>query len=229
MASTACTDSVDYFNSGHPLHVIKERVALGARRRMYGRVLEMARPTPETRIVDVGTTPDLHLAYNNFFERWYPHTDNVSACSIEDCSNLESSFPGMSFKRITGRDLPYRDREFDLALSFAVLEHVGSAQHQRHFLAELARIAGAFVVYTPYRYFPMEMHTLLPLVHWLPVQWHRALLGRLGMRFWAGEDNLNLLSLATIRPLLPVSGRADVRLVWSLGFPSNIEVYWRQS
>jgi hypothetical protein len=75
----------------------------------------------------------------------------------------------------------------------------------------------------------MEMHTLLPLVHWLPVNWHRAFLRRLGMRFWADEENLNLLSRRTIRSLLPRSGRADVRLVWSLGFPSNIEVYWRRS
>jgi hypothetical protein len=229
MASTATVDSVDYFNSRHPLHVIKERVALGARRRMYRRVLDMARPTSETRIVDVGTTPDLHLAYNNFFERLYPHTERLSACSIEDCANLETSFPGLSFKRITGPDLPYANREFDLALSFAVLEHVGSAERQRHFLSELARIADAFVVYTPYRYFPMEMHTLLPLVHWLPVHWHRAFLRWFGMQFWADEGNLNLLSLTTIRSALPRSGRADVRLVWSLGFPSNIEVYWRRS
>jgi hypothetical protein len=221
--------TIDYFNARHPLHLLKERAALNARRRMYHRVLDLARPTRLTRVLDVGTTPDLELPYNNFFERWYPHWDRLSACSIEDCSNLEAQFPGMSFRPITGDGLPYGDREFDLALSFAVLEHVGSAEKQRRFLAELARVAQAFVLYTPYRYFPMEMHTLLPLAHWLPVRWHRALLRSLGMTFWADEENLNLLSVRSIRPLLPAGGRADIRLIWSVGFPSNLEVYWRRT
>ena len=220
--------TIDYFNSRHPLHVLKERTALGARRRMYERVIELARPGALTRIVDVGTTPDLVLPYNNFFERWYPHTDHLAACSIEDCSNLETEFPGLSFRTITGNRLPYADREFDLALSFAVLEHVGSAHNQRQFMAELARIADAFILYTPYRYFPMEMHTLLPMLHWLPVNWHRAILRRAGMTFWAEEANLNLLSVRSIRRLLP-PGAADVRLLWSVGCPSNLEVHWRRS
>src|SRR5262245_23823141 len=105
--------TIDYFNARHPLHILKERVALAARRRMYERVLELARLTPRSRIVDVGTTPDLQIDYNNFFERWYPHTHRVAACSVEDCSNLEASFPGLSFRLIMGDDLPYENREFD--------------------------------------------------------------------------------------------------------------------
>ena len=68
-----------------------------------------------------------------------------------------------------GDRLPFDDGEFDLAVSFAVLEHVGSTAQQRRFIGELARVAPAFIAYTPYRYFPVEMHTLLPLLHWLPV------------------------------------------------------------
>ena len=221
--------SIDYFNRRHPLHVIKERAALGARRRMYRRVLEIARPTRDTRIVDVGTTPDLDLAYNNFFERRYPHTDCLAACSVENCSGLETSFPGLTFSRITGDDLPYVNGHFDLALSFAVLEHVGSPARQQHFLSELARIAQAFIVFTPYRYFPIEMHTFLPLVHWLPVERHRAILRTLGMPFWAEESNLNLVSVGSIRPLEPRGGRAAVRLLWTLGWPSNVEIQWQRT
>ena len=86
-------------------------------------------------------------------------------------------------------DLPFHDGEFDAAVSFAVLEHVGSEPRQRHFLSELARVASAFVVYTPYRYFPVEMHTFLPFTHWLPAPWYRAMWSRLGLKFWADEQN----------------------------------------
>jgi hypothetical protein len=135
--------------------------------------------------------------------------------------------PGLRFRLIEGDRLPFGDREFDLAVSFAVLEHVGSTAHQRRFVAELARVAPAFVAYTPYRYFPVEMHTLLPLVHWLPTRWHRPLMRRLGLAFWAEESNLNLLSASEARALLPPSGSGAVRLLWTAGWPSNIELSWR--
>ena len=219
----------DYFNRGHPLHWLKARVATRARARMYRRVLALARPGRETRIVDVGVTPDLGIAYGNFFERWYPYPDCLTVCSTEDCSGLERRFPGLRFRLIRGDRLPFNDGEFDLAVSFAVLEHVGSTARQRRFVAELARIAPAFVAYTPYRYFPVEMHTFLPLVHWLPARWHRRLLRRLGLTFWAEEANLHLLSRREARALLPPSGSGTARLLWTAGWPSNIELSWRAS
>ena len=94
-------------------------------------------------------------------------------------------------------------------------------------MGELARAAPAFIAYTPYRYFPVEMHTLLALLHWLPVRWHRRLLKRLGLAFWADEANLNLLSRREARSLLPPSGSGTVRLLWTAGWPSNIELTWR--
>jgi hypothetical protein len=59
--------AVDYFNRDHVLHRAKVRLALRARKRMYRRVLELVRPAPESRILDVGTTPDLEIPYNKFF------------------------------------------------------------------------------------------------------------------------------------------------------------------
>jgi hypothetical protein len=227
MSETGSAPSIDYFNRDHGLHGIKVRLALAARRRMYERVLAMTGAGAATTILDVGTTPDLLIPYNNFFERWYPHKDKVTACSVEDCSNLEGVFPGLRFRRISGARLPCADREFDLALSFAVLEHVGSEAEQRAFLQELARGARQFVAYTPYRGFPVEMHTLLPLTHWLPTRWYRALWRTMGMAFWADEKNLNLLTVRGLRRILPAHGQSRIRLLRTLGWPSNLELHWR--
>ena len=228
-AASVSGDSIDYFNRNHPLHRLKTAVALRARRRMYERVRGLVPLTRESRVLDVGTTPDLDIPYNNFFERWYPHTDRLTACSIEDCSNLEASFPGLTFRATDGGRLPFADGEFDLTVSFAVLEHVGGEADQRRFLGELARVSQAFVAYTPYRYFPVEVHTLVPLTHWLPTATYRRLWTRLGLEFWAKEANLNLLDVRTTRGLLPGFGRAEIRLLRTLGWPSNIEIAWRRS
>jgi len=219
-------ESVDYFNRDHLLQPVKIRLAMRARRRMYQRVLDLARPNESATVLDVGTTPDLTLPYNNCFERWYPHTNHVVACSIEDCSNLEQYFPGLRFIRLTGERLPFPDGHFDFATSFAVLEHVGSRENQERLLSELARVSREFIAYTPYRYFPIEMHTFWPFVHWLPRRWHRKLWRACGQAFWAEESNLHLLSVQEVRSILPKTGVARVRLLRTLLFPSNIEIHW---
>ena len=224
--SDASPEAIDYFNRGHVLHRLKEPIAWRARVRMFERFMALFRPTAETRVLDVGTTPDLAISYNNFFERLYPHPARLTACSVEDCSNLERAFPGLSFRRITSRKLPAADREFDLAVSFAVLEHVGSRDQQREFIAEMARVADAFLLYAPYRYFPVEVHTFVPFLHWLPAPWYRAVWRRTGLGFWADEANLNLMGLAELGPLLPAHGHVRVRLLRTFGWPSNIEVSW---
>lgn len=220
-------ESIDYFNRNHPLQPVKVRLAMQARKRMFDRVLELAKPDANTSVLDVGATPDLQLPYNNFFERWYPHTHRLVACSIEDCSDLEKHFAGLRFARLEGDRLPFQDREFGLATSFAVLEHVGSRENQRKFLLELARVADEFIAYTPYRYFPIEMHTFWPLAHWLPQKWHRSLWRACGQIFWAEESNLNLLSVRDLRLIVPENGIASIRLLKTLGWPSNIEIHWR--
>jgi hypothetical protein len=217
---------VDFFGREHPLHGLKVRLALRARRRMYARTMALLGAGRDTAVLDVGTTPDLAIAYNNFFERWYPYPERLTACSIEDCSALEARFPGLTFRLVRGAALPFPAKAFDAAVSFAVLEHVGGAADQRRFLAELARVARRFVCYTPYRYFPVEMHTYTPLLHWLPAAVCRAAWRWWGLSAWADERNLNLLSVRDVRRLLPGHGRATVRLVRTLGWPSNIEIPW---
>jgi hypothetical protein len=56
---------------------------------------------------------------------------------------------------------------------------------------------------TPNRWYPIEFHTVLPLVHWLPPDTFRALLKKLKMDFYAQESNLNLLTEKELIDLLP--------------------------
>ena len=77
----------------------------------------------------------------------------------------------MQAVRADGRELPFADGAFDLGFSNAVVEHVaGGRDGQRRFVHELCRVARRVFVTTPNRWFPLEVHTLLPFVHWLPAR-----------------------------------------------------------
>ena len=69
----------------------------------------------------------------------------------------------------TGASCRSPTAQFDLGFSNAVVEHVaGGRDGQRLFVHELCRVADRVFVTTPNRFFPLEVHTLLPFAHWLP-------------------------------------------------------------
>lgn len=54
---------------------------------------------------------------------------------------------------------------------------------------------------TPNKRFPVELHTFLPLIHWLPDASCRAVLRRLGQDYFADVKYLNLLDAPTFLSL----------------------------
>jgi SAM-dependent methyltransferase len=220
---------IDYFSKRHPLRRIATAVALRAREKMFRRFEALVPFDDTTTVIDVGVTPDRELADSNFFERLFPHPHNLTATSIEDAAFLEALHPGLRFVRTDGTTLPFADGEFDVAFSSAVLEHVGDRAAQRRFVEELCRVSRRFYLTTPNRWFPIEVHTFLPLLHWLPQRWHQRTLCLLRKPFWAETSNLNLLSGDELTALFPAD--AEVRLVRhrTAGWCSNLIVHGRSS
>src|SRR5207245_11001065 len=80
-----------------------------------------------------------------------------------------AGFPRVTAVQAAGRERSFPDGAFDLGFSNAVVEHVaGGREAQRRFVHELCRVAGRVFVTTPNRFFPLEVHSLLPFAHWLP-------------------------------------------------------------
>lgn len=105
-----------------------------------------------------------------------------------------------------------------------------SRSEQARCLNELWRVTSkTLFVTTPDRGFPVEFHTVLPLVHWLPAPWFRAFPRRTGRGFFAGEANLNLMGhadLARAAAAIPAALVDHVRL-W--GWPSNLLLIARRA
>jgi hypothetical protein len=70
------------------------------------------------------------------------------------------------FVQADGRFLPFRNDAVDLIVSNAVIEHVGDERDQKQFVEEHLRVAEVSFITTPNRWFPVESHTLVPLLHW---------------------------------------------------------------
>ncbi|MFZ0422355.1 MAG: methyltransferase domain-containing protein [Xanthobacteraceae bacterium] len=175
-------------------------------------------------ILDVGVTSDRSYAASNYVELWYPHKNMVTAVGIDDASFLCSQFPGMRFVRADGIRLPFRDQAFDVVHSSAVIEHVGSFGRQCAFVRECCRVARrAVFITTPNRWFPVEFHTVLPLVHWLPKPIFRSLMRRTGREFFAEESNLNLMTARELsRATTGVGFAHKVSYVSLVGLRSNL-------
>jgi SAM-dependent methyltransferase len=150
---------------------VASRVSLRSRQQKLERFLELFQPGPGTTVVDVGVTdaPFGAGSSDNFFEALYPWPGQITAVGHTELDRFQAAFPAVRAVRADGRALPFADAEFDLGFSNAVVEHVaGGRDGQRQFVHELCRVAGRVFVTTPNRFFPIEVHTLLPFVHWLP-------------------------------------------------------------
>ncbi len=182
------------------------RASLWNRKRKLALFLEELRPGPETTIVDVGvgdtgfdTEPGVALSHN-FFEAMYPWPERITAVSDVPLPNFAQEFPQIAPVTASGTNLPFEDDSFDIAFSNAVLEHVGGREEQRRFVHELCRVAPKVFVSTPNRRFPLEVHTLVPFLHWLPRSARDRAFTALRRDAWEGVELLNRRELLELFP-----------------------------
>jgi ubiquinone/menaquinone biosynthesis C-methylase UbiE len=123
---------------------------------------------PDTRILDVGGTPENWLLLDA--------RPRVTLLNMPRAS--EPVPPGFLWVSADGSRLPFRDREFDVAFSNSVIEHVGSPERQAMFAREVQRVAKHYWVQTPNRGAPVEAHLLMPFVHWMPREWQQPIVRR---------------------------------------------------
>lgn len=79
--------------------------------------------------------------------------------------NYDPGAPHRKYHFVVGdaRDMhQFRDKEFDVAFSNSVIEHVGGLKDQRRMANEMRRVGRRVFVQAPHRYFPIEPHFLYP-------------------------------------------------------------------
>lgn len=186
------------------------RLAGRSRNSRFDLFMALMGPGPTTRVLDVGVT-DVDIRSGNFFENRYPWPGQITAVAPERLELFARAHPEVTFTIADGRQLPFPDHSFDIGFSNAVIEHVGSREDQGRFVAEMVRTCRRVFISTPNAGFPVDPHTFLPIVHWLP-RWLRERILRItGNEQWATQADLNPLRARDLLKLFPPAQR--VRLV----------------
>ncbi len=188
---------------------LADAISIRSRRRKLALFLELMQPDAATTVLDVGVDEvslgdaggQSGCTTHNFLEERYPWPERLTALGLHDGARFRERYPRIAYVQGDACALPFPDGSFDLVHSNAVIEHVGGRERQEAFVREALRVGRRVFLTTPNRWFPVEVHTRLPLVHWLP----DALAGRaydLAGTSWAKENHL--LGPADFRSLFPV-------------------------
>ena len=181
-----------------------------------------------TELLDIGTTNDSNLKSSNIFCNMLevvPIHKSISDQIIKNkrfkiCTNksITSNFTKKEISQLKS----------DLVISSATIEHVGSLKNQIKKVNNMIKLSRKYIVITtPNRFFPIEVHTKLPLIHWLPKNIFRKILLLLGMSYFAYEKNLNLLDKTDLHKILAnFSKKINYKIynIKFLGFVSNFFV-----
>ena len=152
---------------------------------------------PDDKILDLGSEDGAYLA------KYFPYPHNIIIADIyEPPMAAGVKKHGLGGYRVipTTGELPFEDGEFDAVWCNSVIEHVtiprdelgdvGNEEfkvraeaHQSQFALEIRRIAKSYFVQTPNMHFPIESHSILPLIPYFP---HRARyrLGKILKNVW---------------------------------------------
>jgi SAM-dependent methyltransferase len=150
------------------------RISRHFRQRRMERFAVRMRVGKETRILDVGGSPETW--------RLLPFAPRVTLLNIP--MSIEERDRAFTWVAGDGCALPFADGSFDIVFSNSVIEHVGDAARQEAFARETMRVGKRFFLQTPNAGFPVEQHLFMPLLHWLPKGLQRAIVRRFTVWEW---------------------------------------------
>ena len=140
-----------------------DSIAINFRRKRFEFFKSLITSLPRPlHILDVGGT-------QTFWEIMGFIRDDVKL-TILNIEPTKATFPNGTSIAGDARDMrEFKDKEFEVVFSNAVIEHVGSFDQQRKMAEEVQRIGKRYIVQTPNRYFPIEPHVLIPFFQFFPL------------------------------------------------------------
>lgn len=169
-----------------PITLLGKAISRRARAKRAALFRSLFTPGAETRILDLGSGGGVHISA--VLEGTPVRPASVHVADIRPASVERGSREYGYTSVLIAEDgaLPFPDGFFDIVYCSSVIEHVTVPKHlvwklrserlfrerafarQKAFADEIRRVGRHFFVQTPYRHFPIEAHSWLPFLAWLP-------------------------------------------------------------
>ena len=172
-----------------------DNIVLKKRKEMFEIIKKNINLNNVNSVLDVGTTSDNLLESSNYLIKQLKFIKIKKSISDQKISN--DNFFDITFNESITENLNYNFENLrsDLLVCSATIEHLGSLGDIKKGVNNIVNLSNKyFVITTPNRYHPIEFHTKIPFIHFLPKKIHRKLLMLFGHEFFSKEENLNLLS-----------------------------------
>lgn len=176
-------------------------------------------------VLDIGSTEDENNKSSNYLIK---NLGNYKLYKSISDQTIKSKFFSKTLKKSITEDLNKNeidDFKSDLVISNATIEHVGSLENQIKMCSNIINLSKKyFIIVTPNRFHPLEFHTKIPFIHWLPKKIHRKILKLIGLKFFSEEQNLNLLSEYEFKLIMKKLNQEnfDIQNINFLFFKSNL-------
>jgi len=199
--------------------------------------------TPETRVLDLGGWNGTHIHAILGDSSIFPA--NIYVADIDEQAVNEAA-TRYGFTPVVipeeGR-LPFPDKFFDIVFCSSVIEHVtvpkeevwtlvsgsrfrdAAQRHQNEFADEIRRLGKGYFVQAPYRWFPIETHSWLPFVSYVPRRLQVPLI-RFTNRFWMKKTSPDFY-LPTMRDMKRYFPDASILKENALGMTKSLIAYRR--
>ena len=174
--------------------------------------------------LDIGTTNDMEFPSSNYLIKNLKKIKKYKSISDQ---KINSAFFSTTLKKSITDDFSLEEinlHNADLVISNATIEHVGSYSNQLKMVSNIINFSKKkFIISMPNRFHPIDFHTKIPFIHWLPKKIHRKILSLIGLGYYAKEENLNLLSLNNLIMLLDNFNNIEYKIfrIRFFGFVSN--------
>ena len=175
-------------------------------------------------ILDIGTTQDNYPSSNLIIK----NLNNFQKYKSISDQKIKSNFFSKSLQKSITQELSSNEiEEFssDVVISNATIEHVCNYLEQVKMIENIIKLTKkVFIIITPNRMHPIEFHSKIPFLHWLPKNLHRKILSKVGLEYFSKEENLNLLKSSDLINMMKNFETVKYHLSYSrfLLFKSNL-------
>jgi SAM-dependent methyltransferase len=177
---------------------------------------------PSTRILDLGSEDGAAIAAVLAGTGAQPSNIYIADINAERVQQGHRRYGFSPIAIPAAGTLPFEDGYFDIVYCSSVIEHVTlpkdqiwleqsdeeferrARTSQRQFANEIRRLGRGYYVQTPDRWFPIESHTWLPLVGYMPRTWQKRVIEKTN-RYWVKKTNPDwcLLSAKEMQEFFP--------------------------